>query len=108
MATTQLSYTPTLGTLTKWTFSGWFKKAAPTGYQQMIAVPSGSAYTVIKFETAGQISFENYDKELIKEDKRFEEMSVMAFNDPSTGGNPTQLSDKDFLQLYKNAYNGIL
>ena len=47
-------------------------------------------------------------KELIKEDKRFEEMSVMAFNDPSTGGNPTQLSDKDFLQLYKNAYNGIL
>ena len=61
MATTQLSYTPTLGTLTKWTFSGWFKKSAPTGYQQMIAVPSGSAYTVIKFETAGQISFENYD-----------------------------------------------
>ena len=47
-------------------------------------------------------------KELIKEDKRFEEMSVMAFNDPSTGGNPTQLSDKDFLQLYKDAYNGIL
>jgi len=47
-------------------------------------------------------------KELIKDDKRFEEMSVMAFNDPSTGGNPTQLSDKDFLQLYKDAYNGIL
>ena len=61
MATTQLSYTPTLGTLTKWTFSGWFKKSAPTGYQQMIAVPSGSAYTIIKFETTGQISFENYD-----------------------------------------------
>ena len=61
MATTQLSYTPTLGTLAKWTFSGWFKKSAPTGYQQMIAVPSGSAYTVIKFETTGQISFENYD-----------------------------------------------
>ena len=47
-------------------------------------------------------------KELIKEDKRFEEMSVMAFNDPSTGGNPIKLSDKDFLQLYKDAYNGKL
>ena len=45
---------------------------------------------------------------LIKEDKRFEEMSVMAFNDPSTGGNPIKLSDKDFLQLYKDAYNGKL
>ena len=47
-------------------------------------------------------------KELIKDDKKFEEMSVMAFNDPSTGGNPIQLSDKDFLQLYKDAYNGKL
>ena len=48
------------------------------------------------------------DMEVIKDDKKFDEMSVMAFNDPSTGGNPTQLSDKDFLQLYKDAYNGIL
>ena len=47
-------------------------------------------------------------KELIKDDEKFEEMSVMAFNDPSTGGNPIQLSDKDFLQLYKDAYNGKL
>ena len=47
-------------------------------------------------------------KELINDDSRFEEMSVMAFNDPSTGGNPIKLTDKDFLQLYKDAYNGIL
>ena len=47
-------------------------------------------------------------KELINEDRRFEEMSVMAFNDPSTGGNPIQLNDKDFLQLYKDAFIGKL
>ena len=47
-------------------------------------------------------------KGLIKDDKKFEEMSVMAFNDPSTGGNPIQLTDKDFLQLYRDAYNGKL
>ena len=47
-------------------------------------------------------------KELIKDDKRFEEMSVMALNDPSTGSNPIQLTDKDFLQLYKDAYKGEL
>ena len=47
-------------------------------------------------------------KELIKDDKRFEEMSVMAFNDPSTECNPIQLSDKDFLQLYKDTFDGKL
>ena len=47
-------------------------------------------------------------KELIKDDKRFEEMSVMAFNDPSTACNPIQLSDKDFLQLYKDTFDGKL
>ena len=47
-------------------------------------------------------------KELIKDDEKFEEMSVMAFNDPSTAGNPIQLSDKDFLQLYKDTFDGKL
>ena len=47
-------------------------------------------------------------KELINDDSRFEEMSVMAFNDPSTGGNPIKLTDKDFLQLYKDSSNGKL
>ncbi len=32
----------------------------------------------------------------------------MAFNDPSTGGNPIQLTDKDFFQLYNNSYYGKL
>ena len=47
-------------------------------------------------------------KELINDDSRFEEMSVMAFNDPSTGGNPIKLIDKDFLLLYQDSYNGKL
>lgn len=47
-------------------------------------------------------------KELINDNSRFEEMSVMAFNDPSTGGNPIKLTDKDFLQLYKDSSNGKL
>ena len=47
-------------------------------------------------------------KELINDDSRFEEMSVMAFNDPSTGGNPIKLNDKNFLHLYRDSYNGKL
>lgn len=47
-------------------------------------------------------------KELINEDTKFKEMSIMAFNDPSTAGNPIELTDKDFLQLYRETYNGIL
>ena len=47
-------------------------------------------------------------KELIKDDSRFEEMSVMALNDPSTAGNAVELNKNDFLQLYKDSYNGIL
>ena len=47
-------------------------------------------------------------RDLINEDLRLEEMSVSAFKDPSTGSNPIQLTDKDFLQLYKDAYNGKL
>ena len=46
--------------------------------------------------------------DLINEDLRLEEMSVSAFKDPSTGSNPIKLTDKDFLQLYKDAYNGKL
>ena len=30
----------------------------------------------------------------------------MAFQDPSTGGNPVALNNEDFLELYKNAYEG--
>ena len=55
-----------------------------------------------------QLSVPHTLKELINDDSRFEEMSIMAFNDPSTGGNPIQLTDKDFFQLYNNSYYGKL
>jgi alcohol dehydrogenase len=47
-------------------------------------------------------------KELIQEDSKFEEMSKMAKDDPSTGGNPIPLEIKDFYNLYKDSYSGIL
>ena len=47
-------------------------------------------------------------KDLIGEDSKFETMSVMALNDPSTGSNPVELTKEDFLQLYKESFNGVL
>ena len=47
-------------------------------------------------------------KELIQEDSKFEEMSKMAKEDPSTGGNPLPLEINDFYNLYKDSYSGIL
>ena len=47
-------------------------------------------------------------KELINDDTRLEEMSKMALNDPSTAGNPVNLTQEDFLILYKNSYEGRL
>ena len=47
-------------------------------------------------------------KELIDDDSKFEEMSVMALNDPSTSGNPIELNDKDFYKLYKDSFEGKL
>ena len=47
-------------------------------------------------------------KKLINEDSKFAKMSVMAFKDPSTGGNPVKLTSDDFLQLYRNSFDGIL
>ena len=47
-------------------------------------------------------------KDLIEEDSKFETMSVMALNDPSTGSNPVELTKEDFLQLYKESFNGVL
>ncbi len=59
-------------------------------------------------EIRKKLHIPNTLKELIKEDSRFDEMSKMAFNDPSTGGNPIKLTDKDFLNLYQDSYNGNL
>ena len=47
-------------------------------------------------------------KELIDDDSNFEKMSIMAFKDPSTGTNPIQLNESDFLQLYQNSFEGKL
>ena len=47
-------------------------------------------------------------KELINDNSKFEQMSVMAKDDPSTGGNPIKLESEDFLDLYINSYNGNL
>ena len=47
-------------------------------------------------------------KDLIQDDSKFEEMSKMAKNDPSTGGNPIPLEIKDFYNLYKESFSGIL
>ena len=47
-------------------------------------------------------------KELIQDDSKFEEMSKMAKDDPSTGGNPISLETTDFYSLYKDSYSGIL
>ena len=47
-------------------------------------------------------------KDLIQDDSKFEEMSKMAKDDPSTGGNPIALEINDFYNLYKDSYSGIL
>ena len=46
--------------------------------------------------------------DLIHEDSKLEAMSEMAFNDPSTASNPIKLEKKDFLNLYKNSFAGLL
>jgi len=47
-------------------------------------------------------------KELINDNSKLEEMSKMALKDPSTGGNPIPLTQENFLELYKNSYEGKL
>ena len=45
-------------------------------------------------------------KDLIQDDSKLNQMSKMALNDPSTGGNPIKLNQDDFLQLYINSFDG--
>jgi alcohol dehydrogenase class IV len=47
-------------------------------------------------------------KDLINDNSKFDEMSKMALQDPSTVGNPIVLNQEDFLQLYKNSFEGNL
>ena len=46
--------------------------------------------------------------DLIHEDSKLEIMSKMALNDPSTASKPIKLEKNDFLNLYKNSFNGLL
>ena len=55
-----------------------------------------------------ELSIPHTLKELIHDDSKFEEMSKMAKDDPSTGGNPIPLEINDFYNLYKDSYSGIL
>jgi alcohol dehydrogenase class IV len=55
-----------------------------------------------------ELSIPHTLKELIQDDSKFEEMSKMAKNDPSTEGNPIPLEIKDFYNLYKDSFSGIL
>jgi alcohol dehydrogenase class IV len=55
-----------------------------------------------------QLSIPHTLKELIKDNSKFTEMSIMAKDDPSTEGNPVQLETSDFLDLYINSYEGKL
>ena len=55
-----------------------------------------------------ELSIPHTLKELIQDDSKFEEMSKMAKDDPSTGGNPIPLEINDFYNLYKDSYSGIL
>ena len=47
-------------------------------------------------------------KDLINDNTKLNEMSKMALKDPSTGSNPVTLNEIDFLELYKNSYEGLL
>ena len=55
-----------------------------------------------------ELSIPHTLKDLIQDDSKFEEMSKMAKDDPSTGGNPISLEINDFYNLYKDSYSGIL
>jgi alcohol dehydrogenase class IV len=44
--------------------------------------------------------------ELGVDNAKFDELSTMAFNDPSTGGNPRPLTAQDMRQMFEMAYEG--
>ena len=70
--------------------------------------PSFNTFLDWILELRKSLSIPHTLKELIDDESNFEKMSVMAFNDPSTGSNPIELNDKDFLKLYQKSFNGIL
>ena len=59
-------------------------------------------------ELREKLSIPHTLKDLINDDSNFKKMSVMAKEDPSTGGNPLELEVIDFEELYHNSFNGKL
>tara|TARA_X000000368_G_scaffold293493_1_gene233422 strand:+ start:222 stop:1361 length:1140 start_codon:yes stop_codon:yes gene_type:complete len=55
-----------------------------------------------------QLSIPHTLAELIDDDSKFTEMSKMAKEDPSTGGNPIKLEVSDFFNLYQDSFKGNL
>ena len=55
-----------------------------------------------------QLSIPHTLKGLIDDDSKFNEMSKMAKDDPSTAGNPIAFEVSDFYNLYQDSYKGIL
>ena len=55
-----------------------------------------------------QLSIPHTLKDLIDDDSKFTEMSKMAKDDPSTGGNPLAFEVSDFYNLYQDSFKGIL
>lgn len=47
-------------------------------------------------------------RELIGDDTRFDELSEMAYRDPSTGGNPRPLTAKDMRTMFELSFEGEL
>ena len=73
-----------------------------------LSQPSFNTFLDWILELRKSLSIPHTLKELIDDESNFEKMSVMAFNDPSTGSNPIELNDKDFLKLYQQSFDGIL
>ncbi len=73
-----------------------------------LSQPSFNTFLDWILELRKSLSIPHTLKELIDDDSNFEKMSVMALNDPSTGSNPIELNDKDFLKLYQQSFDGIL
>ena len=70
--------------------------------------PSFNSFLEWILDLRKSLSIPHTLKELIDDDSIFKIMSVMALNDPSTGTNPIQLNESDFLQLYQNSFEGKL
>jgi len=73
-----------------------------------LANPSFDSFMKWILKLRKDLNIPNTLKELINDNNKFEEMSIMAFNDPSTGGNPISLDVNDFLELYNDSFDGKL